>query len=314
MSDQHKSSLLGFFRQISDSMFQRIIRGEHNYEQDSQTLNNMIEKAQNLQDTNSQTYLMNTLAVLNAFVGQLEKAYELFHDIYTLHEMNKNISGMANSLLNMGVSKYVLGDYSTALTHYEDGIRMCAKSDGLEKRYNHLLANMGEIHLILKDYEAAELCFLEVLELRKTFSDQGRRDHAEQLADAYRGLAEIASLRGDLESAKSNIALAFDIARVLQIPGNLGTIYFTTAHIAHLQGEENAVAMYLDKGHSTLENLKAPVETARRYLEEANRLAELGLRDFACDFANKAHVIFYEHNRLKDCEKALDIIYQLDNR
>lgn len=277
--------------------FERIIRGDYDYEQDMQTTEKYLEQAVKLNDPQLEAQIVNTRAVLNAICGKLDHATDLFWNLLAINEQTHNLDGMALAYNNLAVTSEVQGKYAEALVLYNRGLALFNTPEDSLREYGRLLTGKFSALVTLHHYDDADACFDEITEMGQALVAYDREQYARMMVTVYRDAAELALHRDDLEHAKKYKNLALEFANGLNLTFELATVHFTEAHYA--LKTHDSPDTYWDKGRDILQRLDAPALIGRAYIQEARYLQREGYAEESRAFTQLALALF-EGLNLKD--------------
>ncbi len=286
-----------FIGVMNSRTFERIIRGDYDYEQDMQTTGKYLEQAVKLNDPQLEAQIVNTRAVLNAICGYLDPANDLFWNLLALHEQTQNLDGMALAYNNLAVTSEVQGQYETALALYNRGLALFNTPHDSLREYGRLLTGKFSALVTLHHYDDADACFDEITDMGQALVAYDREQYARMMVTVYRDAAELALHRDDLEHARKYKNLALEFANGLNLTFELAAVHFTEAHYA--LKTNNPSDIYWDKARDILQRIDAPALIGRSYIQEARYLLRAGYVDVARDFTQLALALFEDLN-LKD--------------
>lgn len=137
-------------------------------------------------------------------LAQVRMGQNQWGNAYAAWDKALSFDGSAFELSKMaGLCAAKLGDLERALSHYEQAV--AAKNDQAD---SEVYAALGRLHLALDDPDTAEQVFNRAAEAR------GPNGEANYKHEAYAGLADVAVMRGDFDTALSKVDDAIKTARI----------------------------------------------------------------------------------------------------
>lgn len=295
-------------RRLTSSIFERIIRGQFDYDRDLQSLQKYQEQARQLGSQELEGLTMNYMAALNSLAGYLSEAQRLFTELFEFHREHGNTRGMATALNNRSVVFSTAGRYEEALDMYKQAEALCdAENEGMLPIYGLILSGQLSTHRLLEHYDLIPHFFDRISEIGERLVATDRFTYARVMCAVYRNMAEYHLHLGDAEEAHGLARMAVDFAMGLDLTFELANVYFTQAHIALYRDDEQSrdeAAARWQQALDLLQVVQAPAQIGRAYLEEARYLERHGYRDYAQDFAQRAYNIFVQHDMAEDVELA----------
>lgn len=212
--------------------------------------------------------LMSLGGALHA-LGLHDEAAEKDREAAALWRALGDAEGEGKSLNNLGEALIAQGRLAEAAQVMGEALRI-RRSLGQQREIAISLLLLGELHLAQGDHEAAERNYRESLELRASADRQ-------TIGFALTGLAEVALLRGDLESAQAVFEEAADTHENSGYPYGQAVALRSRAHcLRDLGRADDAYATLLD-ALTVLRAMADPeADNVQRELEEFGRGSAAG--------------------------------------
>lgn len=295
VTEQNRAKLIEMIMQMGGKIWERAVTGHSDYQQDVAAL---MRLAQQLEDLNA--------PLQRARIIGRRGGVEMFHAHYTaaLHYMeaalhileaepsHATIDEQVILYNNMGEVYRVVGDYGRAADHYQIAIELFSANPAMNHNTTAIsitYTNIGLVNLMLNDLDAAE----EALD-RAITNFRGKQVlDSIGMVEAWRGIAEVRLLRGNISGAWDALKLAQTNAEHHHDDLHLAACHLTATHIlAHDPDNPTTAADHLEQAIRHVERVRTPSAQAVVWLEEAYYQRRHGTPAAATAFANRTRAIF----------------------
>lgn len=309
MIDEQNNPKVKFIGQMASRIFQRVIRGQINYETDMKTLQKYRDMASQENAPRQEASITNTMAILNSMAGHLKLAEQQLTDLFQIYKRLDNLSGMALAYNNKAFFLVTLGRYAEAEAIYTEAIAFCeTHPEQTLRSYARILSGLLAVGYMRQQYDTMPEYFGKIESLQDKLLDNSRENYATIMTEAYRNMGEYHLYKKDYAEAQSMIRLGMSFAQGLDLPFELADLYHTQAHIALRMGNSDEAESSWIKALETLEKVAAKANVGRNLTEEARYLARHGYADHSRRFAKYAHDIFEGLNMTEDANLALALL------
>jgi predicted ATPase/DNA-binding SARP family transcriptional activator len=170
------------------------------------------------------------LAVIEMNTGRYDEALRLVLQSLVLHRRLGDVAGEAGSLSTLGSLYAAKRDYESAGTYFREGLAICDRH-GLVNTEGVILANLTEVSAKSNDLELAGSYAVRALEIAQTAGNRGL------VCWLRLQLVRLALRRGDLSTARSELAASMAVALAIAQPALQLAGVICLAQILHAQGE-----------------------------------------------------------------------------
>lgn len=265
------------FKELVAKLFERMIRGDYNYDEDMRTLQIYQERVRKLGSLGLEARMLSMMAILNNLVGDVEAAKGKFVEAITMlegHDDYLEIRPIA--LYNLGFLLGNLGEYDAALEIYDQGLGMIETPEEMvDMNFTFLTGKMSAL-VYAQRYDEAETIKPQFAPIAEKFLHQSRREYARRMMYVYLNESRIALAHKDVEKADNIIHLGREFAEQLNLYPQVAEIYLTYARMERIKGHLDEVVNWVNKAEERLKNVQMPVEAARYYLSGARFFLEDG--------------------------------------
>ena len=122
--DEQDNPVVKFIAQVAGQIFERIIRGQIDYESDLKALQKYRDMAKQANAPRREASIVNYIAILNSVSGHLSLASEQFTQLYDLHKAMNSREGMVVALNNKAFFLISLGKYAEASDVYTQAVSL----------------------------------------------------------------------------------------------------------------------------------------------------------------------------------------------
>jgi len=152
--DEQDNPVVKFIAQVAGQIFERIIRGQIDYESDLKALQKYRDMAKQANAPRREASIVNYIAILNSVSGHLSLASEQFTQLYDLHKAMNSREGMVVALNNKAFFLISLGKYAEASDVYTQAVSLAEVniSDAV-LIYSQALSGQLFIYYMLKQFE-----------------------------------------------------------------------------------------------------------------------------------------------------------------
>ncbi|MCU0481739.1 MAG: hypothetical protein MUE54_11090 [Anaerolineae bacterium] len=152
--DERDNPVVKFITEVSNQIFERLLRGQIDYANDLKALEKYRDMARQANAPRLESGLVNYMAVLNMVAGHLELAEEQFTRFYHLQESQGSLAGMVTALNNKGFFFASLGKYPEASALYAQAIALAETDVTVTfSGYSQALSGQLFIHDMLKQFD-----------------------------------------------------------------------------------------------------------------------------------------------------------------
>ena len=290
--DESKQKTVAFIGQLVNKIFEQLIRGDFNYENDLKRLEKFLDQARQLDEPFLEARILNNIAILNNVSGRSHLCEDYFWQVYEIYEGLNETSELCTTLGNLATVNFTQGEPEKALELYNRGLEIS------ESISSYLISGKMEVLLVLQRYDEAETCFQSIEDqLDDLLELEGQAAYNRRMSVMYRTLAEVHLHRKQFDEAHQHINQAQQLANSLKLTFELAEIYFTCAHIALLQSNNlQAAREYWQQALELVADINSPSHVGHSFLQESRYLHRLGYPDAAAQFAQEAMQIFERHD------------------
>ncbi|MEO6446722.1 MAG: diguanylate cyclase [Gemmatimonadaceae bacterium] len=228
---------------------------------------------------------MNQFAILHWRQGDLDSAKRLYL-LAREHAMRSDEARLvAMTSTNIGVIASVRGDHEQALRYFESSLREY-RLLGMTRDVCIALNNVGLVHTVTENWEAAESEFREALQIAQSLDD------VEVATQLETNLANVAIKRGDFQAARVLCERALLAAKAHRLGDTLGGAYKLAGLVSMGEGDLEAALVSFDLSAEVAaqrENYLLHAEVER---ERSQIYRRLGRNREALRSLNTAHRLF----------------------
>ncbi|MCL4255506.1 MAG: hypothetical protein KJ043_17240, partial [Anaerolineae bacterium] len=258
MMDEQNNPKVKFIGQMSSRIFQRVIRGQINYETDMKTLQKYRDMATQENAPRQEANITNTMAILNSVAGHLKLAENQLNDLLEIHKRLDNLSGMALAYNNRAFFLVTLGRYAEAEAIYTEGMAFCeAHPEETFRTYPRILSGLMAVNYMRQQYDDMPIYFGKIQAIQDKLLEDNRQNYATIMTEVYRNMGEYHLYKKDYAQAQSMVRLGMSFAQGLDLPFELADLYHTQAHIALVMGNADEAESSWAKALETLEKVAA---------------------------------------------------------
>ncbi|MEM5566557.1 tetratricopeptide repeat protein [Psychroserpens sp. AS72] len=196
-----------------DSIFKK-------HSRDSIKMKTLAKTSKTIDYVEGESYGLNALGVIYRNISHYEKSIEIHKKAKTLADISDNIEFKIISLNNIGVAYRRMDLVKPALDFHTKALDFARSIENPSKTISHNIAvsqnSIGNIYLILEQYELALKQFEKSLEIEKSQSNRLG------LAINYQNIGYTYEAQGQLEDALRNYKLSLEFNE--QINSNLGRV------------------------------------------------------------------------------------------
>ncbi len=309
MMDEQNNPKIKFIAQMSSRIFQRVIRGQIDYETDMKTLQKYRDMATQENAPRQQANITNTMAILNSFAGHLKLAEDQLNNLFEIYKRLDNLSGMALAYNNRAFFLLTLGRYAEAEAIYTEGMAFCeAHPEETLRSYPRILSGLMAVCYMRQHYENMPVYFGKIQAIQDKLLEDNRQNYANIMTEVYRNMGEYHLHRKEYPQAQSMVRLGMSFAQGLDLPFELADLYHTQAHIALAMDNTDEAEASWAKALDTLDKIPAKANVGRNLTEEARYLARHGYADHSRRFAKYAYDIFQGFNMTEDADLAVALL------
>lgn len=309
MMDEQNNPKVKFIGQMSSRIFQRVIRGQINYETDMKTLQKYRDMATQENAPRQEAAITNTMAILNSMAGHLKLAEQQLTDLLEIYKRLDNLSGMALAYNNRAFFLVTLGRYAEAEAVYVEGMVFCeAHPEETLRSYARVLSGLMAVSYMRQQYDNMPDYFAKIQAIQDKLLENSRENYANIMTEVYRNMSEYHLYKKDYAQAQSMIRLGMSFAQGLNLPFELADLYYGQAHITLAMGNTDEAEASWTKALETLEKVAAKANVGRNLTEEARYLARHGYADHSRRFAKHAYDIFESLDMTEDANLAVTLL------
>ncbi|MGB1287443.1 MAG: tetratricopeptide repeat protein, partial [Aggregatilineales bacterium] len=291
--------------------FQRVIRGDYSYNEDTRALQRYQKQAQKLNAKSLEARILSCFAILQNISGRTTEAAKQLQEVYEIYEELADKEYMAKTLCNLAVIHNLRGNYEEAITLCEKALTLISVEENYTV-YRFLLDNRMNLAFHQQDYTKVDELYLQIQAILTEFGNDNKQDYARCMSRVYQVMAERELIRQNYQQAKGYINLATEFAEGLSLTFRLTKIYCTHARIALKQSNNRELAEhYWQKTHETFQIVQSPSHIGRHYIEEARYLMQHGYPDKAREFAQYAMSIFEQLEMPEDITLAGQLLHTI---
>jgi len=301
--DEQDNPVVKFIAQVAGQIFERIIRGQIEYESDLKALQKYREMAKQANAPRREANIVNYIAILNSVSGHLSLANEQFTQLYDLHNAMNSREGIVVALNNKAFFLISLGKYVEASDVYTQAITLAEK--GIEEViliYSQTLSGKLFIHYTLKQFELMPDVFEKISKIEESILTRSAKEYARIMTEVNRSMAEYHLHHQNYAQAQSLIRTGIDFATGLGLTFELADLYYAQAHIALALGDNKEADVLWSKAIDLLKNVPAQSTVGRNYNQEARYLESRGYMEYGRRFAKYAYDIFESLNMPEDIQ------------
>lgn len=203
-------------------------------------------------------------------IENYQKALTYFRKSLKIETKNKNIEGIAGSLINLAITERRLGNMDSVSFWLKDAISLSDEIDNTSMKM-HALLNLGGVYQEFEQLDSAKIYFEESLSLSR-FTHDSRSGTIAAL-----GLGEVAGKEGNYEEALAHLAEAESLVLEVNIFDYLSRIYRSRSEIYERQGNYKAALKSQSRFieiHDSIMNLEVISLTAELEGKYQNERAE----------------------------------------
>lgn len=287
-------SVYNFLRMINGELFNRLMDGDFDYEQDLAQIHSLLTQASELGSARLRGALNITLMLLYFSVGDFNEAFTASEVAIRAYESDpdpRTQLAVITVLSNQAEMFHDFGDVQGALDISSQVLLKLTDPEAYAMISGpHIyFANRGIYHLSNGDIDAAEELFLDVIAKKQ----QASSNYGHALFDTHRGLAHVWLMRGNLTKAYSAARLARDIATSEDDPTRLFYANATLAHITERDPEaDTAPSHYYAAADEAARQIRSPMFRGVALLHECRYQRRQDNHAMAADFAELAREVF----------------------
>ncbi|MCK4765148.1 MAG: tetratricopeptide repeat protein [Candidatus Aminicenantes bacterium] len=187
---------------------------------------------------NNRANLHHLIGILQADFGDYDSAIEQYHEAMEIFENTGDISGVSNSLVQIGMIYQYKGDYDTALKQYEKSLQI-KEQIGDRKGLSSSLRQIGMIYQYKGDYDAALKQYEMSLDIDKQIGDmKGVSSSSHQIGMIYQ-------YKGDYDAALKQYEKSLEIDEQIGDIKGVSTNLLQVGNIYYTKGDyERALSRY----------------------------------------------------------------------
>ncbi len=213
---------------------------------------------------------------------EYDKAAELFQTQLRISEKTGDKRGIGTASYNLGYLYYELKDYSKAIEFFMKDLKI-AEELGDKRGTGLTRSTLGRAYLEMGELARAEEYLLQSEKLLKGIGSKN------ELIDNYVRLAELTLKKGvPVKQALNYVDKALKIANEIDAKVFIADCYFTYGTIFHATRDHPKAEDNLLKAIELIEELNLPKKLRRVYREYALVLEEMGNKEKAKIYFNKA--------------------------
>jgi len=279
----------------------------------------LFERKTRFEDS-SLLWVLNSLGVAYAELGEYRKAIELYEQALEIHRWIGDVRGEGSDLGNIGVAYAELGEYRKAIEFYEQALEIARRVEDVRGEGNEL-SNMGSAYMQLEEYRKAIEFYEQGLKIHRRIGDV--RDEGTDLGNmgvAYTYLGEYFQAFELYEQALEIHRRIGDVRGEGNVLGNMGLAYDNLGgyrkaiehyeqaleihrRIGDVRGEGNALGK-MGVAFANLREYRKAIELYEQALEIHRRIGDvkgegIGLGNMGVAFAN-----------LREYRKAIELYEQ----
>lgn len=292
----------------------------HQYGSDSLKMKNMLHRSRSIKYVEAQCYALNSLGIIYRNVSFYDKAIETHKKAYELSEIIDHVEFEVWSLNMIGVVYRRMDLVKSAMDYHKKALDLANKEPNPSKDLKASIAvsqnSMGNIYLVLKQYDLAIREFEKSLQLEKEANNRlGLAINYQNLGFADEALGKLdMALKNYKRSLDYNNQIGSEVGRVICY-NSIGQVYikqkkYSDAKIIIEEALKKAIVIndqfyiassYINLGWTQIEigtykeaekNLKSGLVIAQNY----------GLQSAIVDASSKLSEIY---GKTEDYEKAL---------
>lgn len=277
------------FIELGKQMFERLIRGEYEYEKDMRTLQIYRERAQRLKSVFLEARMLSLTAILNSISGNVDTAITLLYEAQALLGDNPDyLETRATLLYNLGYTHMNLGEFDKALEIFDNALDLIdTPEDYIGIAYTLYTGRMTTL-VYAHRYDHAELEMINFNPLANRYLNESRRDFAKSMMSINQNQARILLARKQADKVRSHALMSRELAEQLKLPAELSEIYLTCARMERMTGDEEAARQYFLMADEQANQVHMPPDIARYLLSGARFLLEDDDLERAKYFAERA--------------------------
>jgi tetratricopeptide (TPR) repeat protein len=307
--DEQNNPKVKFIAQMSGRIFERVIRGQIDYDADMKALQKYRDMAIQENAPIQEAGIINNMAILNSFAGHLKLAEQQLIDLFEIYKRLNNLSGMALAYNNRAFFLVTLGRYDEAQAIYTEAIAFCeAHLEETFRSYARILSGLMAASYMRQQYDNIPAYFAKIEAIQDKLLENNRQNYANIMTEVYRNLGEYHLHQKDYAQAQSMIRLGMSFATGLDLLFELADLYYTQAHIALAMGNPDEAEASWTKALDILDKVTAKANVGRNLTEEARYLARHGYPDYSRRFAKYAYDIFEGLNMSEDANLAVALL------
>lgn len=228
---------------------------------------------------------INQMAVLHWQTGDLDNAKRLYLTAREYATRSDEASLVAMTSTNLGVIASVRGDHEQALRYFESSLREY-RLLGMSRDVCIALNNVGLVQTRLKSWVEADAAFQQALEVAQTLRD------VEIATQVEINLAQVATHRGDFDTARRLVERALLTAQAHRLGDSLGGAYKLAAAIARSQGDLDGAVASLGRAADVATQRGNSLLLAEIERDRSKILRQLGRNRDALQSLNVSHRLF----------------------
>lgn len=277
------------FWQLGQQVFERVVRGEHDYEKDMKALKIYLERAERLESLPLQARMWSIMAILNNVSGRVPEAEANLKKALSLLEDTHYLESRLTVMYNLGYVYFRNGDFEKTLQIYNDAIAQIDNPQDMLSMSFTLYTGKMSLLVATQRYEEAEQETENFNPLAEAYLNSSRQDFARRMMYVYLNLARISLNKKELEQANSHAKMGLELASQMRLPAEVAELYLTCARVAWAMDDTTQADDYLQQAETQVDQMQMPVDKAYYYLSGARFLLEDGDTERAKSYAEKAH-------------------------
>lgn len=298
------SSAVGFIHRIHEQLYERLFRGEVDFERDMTTIKKHIALAEQMNEPVLAGEIHTLAGLMCLFTGYIEKAIDYHEKAFPLFASQDDFYQMGRIKNNLGDIYRTIGDYGQALTHFQEASDLLQKADD-DTKLSTIASNIGLVWLAMDNTTRAEKHFQAVLDTTKSVTWM----HVAAITESRRGLAEVHLAREEYAEAWQQANAAAELARGSSNFLSLSEVNLTRAHIAEADPNATEPASHYYQlsreglsQHSARNVLARALITEARYQRRHNNLQD------AERLAKEARTLFTEMGMEEEARYAMAML------
>ncbi len=257
---------------VIDSLF-------NDFEQDSLKMRELLYKAKSIKYSEAETYALNSLGIIYRNISHYDKALEAHQKAYEIADLVGNVEQKVISLNMIGVVYRRMDAIKPALDYHKKALEIANRVSDPSRNLTASIAvsqnSIGNIYLVLKQYDLAIREFEKSLIIEKKFNNQLG------LAINYQNLGYADEAKGQLDLALKNYKRSLDYNN--QIDSEVGRVicYNSIGQVYIKQRKYNDAKIIIEEGLKKAIKLNDQFYISSSYINLGWTQMELGEYKFA---------------------------------